>query len=460
MYMYLYVHIWQLFNFLVVQICFFFNCFLFCFTCMIEVLSHVNFTEKMWKLYTLCHSLVFAPYLIKMLCMYVWLKLSSMLHPPLLAKLKTFGICGPLLDWFKSYITNRMQRVTLDGQSSNWLPVTSGVPQGSILGPLLFILYINDLPSVLSPDTICAIFADDTKIGREIKTINDQDILQTDIDGLCAWGDKWGQKFNRKKCKTLKVHRSPNPKDRTYKIGDEPLETVANMPDLGVTVDQGLKWKKHIKLMCKQAAKKLWLVIRTLSFHAPVKAKLASYQALIRSTIEYAPPVWSPRLKTQLKEIEAIQSQSTNYNTRYDSPHYLDYKTRLIRLKLLPTSYRCEILDITLLLKSIHDKTNLDLTRYIHLPNRLIGPRTRLQDNSTRMTISKTKLDSTTHFYTYRICKIWTSLPQILRQSLINIHEPLVIKQHLLPYYRNKLVNVFDTENQCTWTSCCGCGRC
>ena len=91
-------------------------------------------------------------------------------HDLLIHKLQSFGIHGRLLAWIKDYLTNRKQRTVCDGTTSHWLPVTSGVPEGSILGPLLFLLYINDLPNCISPDTQCAIFADNTKIYRQIKT--------------------------------------------------------------------------------------------------------------------------------------------------------------------------------------------------------------------------------------------------------------------------------------------------
>ena len=152
------------------------------------------------------------------------------------------------------------------------------------------------------------------------------------------------------------------------------------MLDLGITISNNLKWNKHINTICNKAEKHLWLVIRTLSFRAPLKAKLTTYIAMIRSIIEYGSPVWSPSKKNLRKEVEAIQRKATNFimsNPRYDSPNYVDYKTRLITLNLLPTSYRREMIDITLFLKSIHNKTNLDLSEYLHFPDRQLGPRTR-----------------------------------------------------------------------------------
>ena len=188
-----------------------------------------------------------------------------------------------------------------------------------------------------------------------------------------------------------------------------------------------------------------------------------AYLAMVRSIIEYGSNIWSPKQKNLQKDVEAIQRKGTSFilnNPRFDSPLHIDYKTRLLTLNLLPTTYRREILDITLLLKAIHGKTNLDLSNYITFADRQIGPRTRLTDNQTRLTVTKTKRDITQHFYTYRICRVWNSLPQQIRIALINTHEPLVIKQHLIPYYKHKLATTFDVDNQCTWVSVCGCGRC
>jgi hypothetical protein len=109
---------------------------------------------------------------------------DSVPHPPLLDKIQTFGINGNLLNWIQNYLHSRKQRVIIDGKASTWLPVLSGVPQGSILGPLLFIMYINDLPNNLSKNTDCGIFADDTKIARHIKSPEDITVLQEDIDSL------------------------------------------------------------------------------------------------------------------------------------------------------------------------------------------------------------------------------------------------------------------------------------
>jgi hypothetical protein len=388
---------------------------------------------------------------------------DSVPHPPAIEKLKMFGVNGNLLNWFTNYLNNRNQRVVIDGKTSGWLPVASGVPQGSILGPLIFLLYINDLPLNLDDDTICGIFADDTKIARQISTPQDKEKLQTDIDRLKIWGDSWGLKFNPLKCKHMRISTNQNNDNTEYTLDNQILETVEGITDLGVTVSSDLKWNKHITSTCKKAEGRLWLVIRTIGFYSPVPAKKAAYIAMIRSILEYCSPVWNPRYKNLQKTLEDVQRKATNYilnNQRYDHPDHINYKTRLQILNLLPTSYRREIQDITLLLKALNGPTNLDLSRQIKFVDRVDGARTRQQTIATRLKISKPKLDRTNHFFLQRSVDTWNALPETITRSLKNTDSTLVIKQHLLPHYKDKLANYFDPYNQCTWVSVCRCPRC
>jgi hypothetical protein len=388
---------------------------------------------------------------------------DSVPHPPVLDKLKSFGINGKLHAWFTNYLTNRNQRVILDGETSPWLQVTSGVPQGSILGPLIFLLYINDLPDILSESTLCGIFADDTKIARKITTPNDHIILQEDITSLKTWGDKWGLTFNCKKCKHLRIGTQDPDNIQQYKLDNHTLESVNDMLDLGVTITTDFKWSTHINNICKKAEGRLWLIIRTLGFFSPIIAKKTAYIALIRSILEYSSQIWNPKYKNLQKSLEDIQRKATNYilnNPRYDHPDHINYKTRLLTLNLLPTSYRREILDLTLLLKTINGNTNLDLSQKLSFVQRAAGIQTRQITQGTKLKFINTNTDKAKHFFTNRVIETWNSLPDYIRLALKNTDNPLVIKQHLIPYYRRMLSNHFDPYNQCTWVTTCKCSRC
>ena len=145
---------------------------------------------------------------------------DSVPHCRLLYKLSCYGIRGKLLSWIRSFLTARRQRVVLNGFSSDWIDVTSGVPQGTVLGPLLFLVYVNDLPDAVQ----CPLrmFADDTKLFARVTADREVSELQTDIDALAAWSRTWLMPFNDEKCKVL--HIGPATLSAQYTIGGHSAE--------------------------------------------------------------------------------------------------------------------------------------------------------------------------------------------------------------------------------------------
>ena len=135
---------------------------------------------------------------------------NSVAHERLLLKLNRYGISGSLLRWLRNFLTNRKQRVVIPGIHFDWSPVTSGVPQGTILGPILFLIYVNDIQEVVK--STIKLFADDTKIYRELTNPNDITILQSDLDSLDRWATDWQVKFNTKKCEVMRITHK---KDKT-----------------------------------------------------------------------------------------------------------------------------------------------------------------------------------------------------------------------------------------------------
>jgi hypothetical protein len=158
---------------------------------------------------------------------------------PLLAKLRAMGIEGLLLAWIEDWLTGRKQRVVLNGETSDWADVESGVPQGSILGPVLFVVEINDLDLVVQFINIVRKFADDTKLGQKASTQEQRDRLQAALDALSAWADTWGMSFNVKKCKVM--HLGHNNLKQDYWMAGQKLETTDEERDIGITVTDNLK---------------------------------------------------------------------------------------------------------------------------------------------------------------------------------------------------------------------------
>ena len=161
-------------------------------------------------------------------------------HEKLLYKLEYLGFHNPLLHWIGDYLTDRRHRVSINGISSDRTYVSSGVPQGSIIGPILFLIYINDIGSELSHNTSLPLYADDAKCSRVIRGQMDQGILQQDLFTLHQWSETWGMKFNAKKCKHLCITNKRNRLVTSYGLGTEhiPLSTE----DLGVLISHNLSW--------------------------------------------------------------------------------------------------------------------------------------------------------------------------------------------------------------------------
>ena len=391
---------------------------------------------------------------------------DSVPHKLLTYKLQSFGFNGPLLNWFSHYLLDRQQRVVINGSKSTWSPVISGVPQGATLGPLKFILYVNDLPNTLSPNTQCGIFADDTKILRQITTTQDTKLLQTDIDKLFDWSTNWGLKFNPKKCMVLSINRQHTRNNIDlfdYTMNGTKLKSEENVKDLGVIIDKNFSWATHIYTMVRKAHSRSWLCMRAIGFHAPRKAKLASYLTMVRSILEYGSTIWSPSYKHLIICIESIQRRATNYilnNPKRPNPMHINYKERLLLLKLLPLSFRREILDIQLFLKIWNSANKFGLDQYIHFTEPTITRITRSTTTAITLSYRRSRLSTTPHFYPYRLSLLWNKLPMVLRLKLRYMNENYKIKKILVPYYMSKLSDTYDPLVTCTWVTHCTCPRC
>ena len=157
---------------------------------------------------------------------------DSVSHRRLIGKLHSIGIRGSLLKWLKSYVSGRRHKTVIDGEASSWLPVKSGVPQGSILGPLLFVTYVNDLAGVVDDNSIVQLYADDTKCYRLISDRSDQLQLQSDLDKLQKWSTDQCMSFNIKKCRQLCVTKKRNPLHYDYFIGSTCVPKALQEKDL------------------------------------------------------------------------------------------------------------------------------------------------------------------------------------------------------------------------------------
>lgn len=227
-------------------------------------------------------------------------------HEILLHKLECIGFYGPILSWFKSYLSNRTQVVKIKNMVSSEINVKSGVPQGSHLAPLFFDIFIDDL--VTKIEFSCKLFfADDLKLFMNIKNTDDCFKLQKDLDRLCVWCNSNGMELNVAKCKILTVSRKKQNILFNYKICDEELERVSVMKDLGVFIDSELRFDYHMNFIRNKAIKMLGFVNRTLTDFRDIRCFKTLYCSYVRSGLEYASPIWSPYYNTYIDSLEKVQ---------------------------------------------------------------------------------------------------------------------------------------------------------
>ena len=218
----------------------------------------------------------------------------------------SYGITGNALDWVKGFLKDRKQRVVIGSNYSDWKSVISGVPQGSVLGPALFLIFTNNLPQIVK--SFVVLFADDTKIFNIVNEPGERDIIQQDINVLSEWSDKWLLRFNASKCKVLHMKRKN--KHHTYSMNSTDLESVEEEKDLGVTFSNNLKFSKHIHNCASKANQILGLVKRTFEC-MDEDMFLLLYKTLVRPHLEYACSVWNPWLKKDIRCLERVQRRAT-----------------------------------------------------------------------------------------------------------------------------------------------------
>ena len=227
-----------------------------------------------------------------------------------MTKLEFYGIRGDLLQWIEAFLRNRQQRVVLEGCMSSTSQVLSGVPQGTVLGPTLFLLFINDLPSYV--DSPVRLFADDCVIYREIKSNYDSVRLQEDLNNLHRWEQKWLMNFNADKCFVLNMSRKRKPLKNSYHLKDSLLQTVKTTTYLGIEISNDLNWTPHINKITKKANRALGFLRRNI-VTSNEKVKSQAYTALVRPHVEYACSVWDPHSKRDINQIEAVQRRAARY---------------------------------------------------------------------------------------------------------------------------------------------------
>ena len=332
-------------------------------------------------------------------------------HKRLLVKLEGYGISGNLLSWIGDFLSDRSQFVTVGGESSSTVPVTSGVPQGSVLGPTLFVYFINDMPDVL--DCMVKIFADDTKAYFPVSTADQHEKLQQNIDKLLSWANQWQLQFNKGKCKVL--HLGKNNSVHTYTMDGNVLDSTDVEKDLGVHVDKDLSFDYHIKETVKKANKVAGMISRFIEYKDK-SIMVPLFKSLVRSILEYGNVIWFPCMKKHTLLLENVQRRFTK---KIKDVGELDYEDRLRLLKLPSLHFRRmrgDMIEVYKILHGLYDSTTTK-SLFTYSTSNTRGHALKLTKESFGTTVYQ-------KFFTNRIINAWNSLPEsIVLSGTLNIFK-------------------------------------
>lgn len=282
-------------------------------------------------------------------------------HQKLLIKLKSLLANERLVRWLDSYLSNRHQFVEVGGVTSPTIPVISGVPQGSVLGPLLFLIYINDL--IVDDSVQCRFYADDCVLFSEVDSRCNQVKLSNCLNSITQWCTNWQMSLNNSKCVYMCVTRKKKPLDFSYTINNHPLETVDEYKYLGVIITSKLTWNSHVAWIVQKAMVKLWILKRKLR-HCTPRTKLAAYSTTIRPVLEYADVVWDPTSKRNIDLIEGVQKKALRF--AYNEYRRKSSITKLYNLSKLPRlETRRRINRLKLLFTIVHNSSRMSFERYM-----------------------------------------------------------------------------------------------
>ena len=320
-------------------------------------------------------------------------------HQRLLLKLKAHGIDGLVCNWIKAWLADRQQRVCLDGSYSSWKQVWSGVPQGSVLGPVLFLIFINDLDIGLSSNILK--FADDTKIYRSVTNLSDRSRLQQDLDSICSWASRWQMEFNVSKCKV--VHYGKGSCGYGYNMNKQPIEEVECEKDLGVTFCQDLKVSAHCKEAYSKANRMLGLISRTIKYRN-LQSLMNLYKTLVRPHLDYCSSVWNPHFIKDKSLLERVQHRFTRLFPHLRS---LPYEERISQLGLWSLEERRNRADLIEIFKMVKGFTATPWTFFFRRSEDRIT-----RGHSWKLVKNHCRCNTRLHFFSQRVINRWNSLTE------------------------------------------------
>jgi ribonuclease P/MRP protein subunit RPP40 len=302
------------------------------------------------------------------------------------------------VEWIKAFLMSRRQRVSVKGHTSEWRRVTSGIPQGSVLGPILFVLYINDLPESVTSKMF--LFADDTKLYKQITKPEDRVALQGDVDGMEAWGNTWLMRYQPPKCKVLSISSSGDASpDAIYTLGGQELSRETSEKDIGVTK---LNFDSHVAATTAKANRIMGAIRRSYS-HLDEYSFRFLFRGVVRPHLEYAQSVWQPYKRGQINQLEKVQRRASKL---VPTLRELSYPDRLRRLQLPTLAYRRLRGDMIETFKIVTGRYDPAVTAgLLHRT-----PHTRTRGHPFKLETQTSRKTPRLHSFSRRVVRTWNSL--------------------------------------------------
>ena len=329
----------------------------------------------------------------------------------LLRKVHAHGIRGKVWNWISAWLTGRTQRVVLNGEFSTWIDVLSGVPQGSVLGPLLFLIFINDIDLAVEKINLIKKFADDTKVGQVISSAEDRDKLQEALRDLHTWADTWGMAFNVKKCKVMHIG-SRNARFK-YDMGGEELLVTEEERDIGVTISSNLKPSVH----CSKAARTAQAVLGQIAraFHYRDRhVFLRLYVQYVRPHLEFSTTAWAPWTECDKNILEKVQRKAVGMVSGLTGK---DYEARLRELGLQTLEERRHQADMCTVHKIMHGQGGIHYRTWFEKASDSERV-TRVAADSLNVKVKNGKLDLRKNFFSVRASSRWNEVPLEMKRIM------------------------------------------
>ena len=332
-------------------------------------------------------------------------------HNLLVQKLKAKQISEEIVKWTEDWLKGRVQRVVLNGKESEWAPVESGIIQGSVLGPTYFTVYIDDIDECLEELSVFKKFADDTKLGQEMRTQEDKEKLQRALDKLVEWAETWGMEFNVAKCKVM--HVGPRNPGHVYSMAGKDLEETEEEKDIGVTVTKDLKPTQQ----CRRAARTARGVLSQIqrAFHYRDKNTFKRlYVQYVRPHVEFAAPAWVPWTAEDKQVLERVQQQAVKMISGLKGTTY-EEKCKEIGIETLEN--RREDMDMIQTYKIIAKVDSVDKKEWFKMSAENGERVTRATSDKSRIEIKRVRTEARGHFFSQRVVNNWNRLPAATRDA-------------------------------------------